>query len=98
MANDDDYVQESQYQKGVKHLCENGLIKVPKKYIFPSSDRPNIENNKPPPQTLHLCINPVNLNLPIIDLSELLGPNRSKVLHSLSIACQEYGFFQVSYL
>ncbi|KAG5088457.1 hypothetical protein JHK86_001069 [Glycine max] len=35
-----------------------------------------------------------NLQLPIINFSELVGPNRPQVLRSLANACQEYGFFQ----
>ncbi|TXG58396.1 hypothetical protein EZV62_016225 [Acer yangbiense] len=88
-ANDD--VLDSQYQKGVKHLCENGINKVPRKYIWPDSDRPNAADHKQP--LLHVTM--PNLNLPIIDFSQLVGPNRSQVLKSLSIACEQYGFFQV---
>lgn len=84
----------SQYQKGVKHLCENyGISKVPKKYVLPESDRPNNAVD----QTLLLQLNVItpNLKLPIIDFSELQGSNRSQALKSLAHACQEYGFFQV---
>ncbi|KAI9154411.1 hypothetical protein LWI28_025987 [Acer negundo] len=88
-ANDD--VLDSQYQKGVKQLCENGIKKVPRKYIWPDSDRPNAADHKQ--SLLHVTM--PNLNLPIIDFSQLLGPNRSQVLKSLSTACEQYGFFQV---
>lgn len=87
-GNDD--IPESQYQKGVKHLCEKGhLNAVPKKYILPVSERPtksSVEDSNVVKQ---------NLQLPIIDFSELLGPNRPQVLRSLANACQQYGFFQV---
>jgi len=78
----------SQYQKGVKHLVENGLNTLPKNYILPPSDRPatTLEDSKVAKQ---------NLELPIIDYSELLGPRRQQVLQSLANACEVYGFFQV---
>nr|ACU22804.1 unknown [Glycine max] len=85
-----DDIPESQYQKGVKHLCEKGhLNAVPKKYILPVSERPtksSVEDSNVVKQ---------NLQLPIIDFSELLGPNRPQVLRSLANACQQYGFFQL---
>ncbi|KAI3962541.1 hypothetical protein MKW92_034580 [Papaver armeniacum] len=71
------------YNKGVKHLCETGIDNVPKKYIFPASQRNN-ENELV-----------LSLKLPVIDFAELQGPNRDNVLHSLSEALENYGFFQV---
>lgn len=88
----DDETPESQYQKGVKQLYENGhLHRVPKKYILSSSDRPttNMEDQYVATQ---------NLQLPIIDFADLLGPNRPHVLQSLANACENYGFFQVGYI
>ncbi|KAK7392518.1 hypothetical protein VNO78_20960 [Psophocarpus tetragonolobus] len=78
----------SQYQKGVKQLVENGLHTIPKKYILPLSDRPvaNPEDSN---------VAKENLQLPIIDFSELLGPRRPQVLQSMANACERYGFFQV---
>ena len=81
---------ESHYQKGVKHLCENGISKVPNKYILPVSERPSSDNGVPNAAEL-------NLNLPVIDFAELQGSNRSQVLKSIANACEEYGFFQVGY-
>jgi len=80
--------ESDEYQKGVKHLVENGLHSIPKKYILPPSDRPgtNSEDSNVAKQ---------NLELPIIDYSELLGPKRQQVLQSLANACEGYGFFQV---
>ena len=78
------------YQKGVKHLCDNGLNKLPSKYILPNSDRPDTSDYSP-----HLHVSGP-LQLPLIDFAQLLGPNRHHVIHSLTKACQEYGFFQVS--
>ncbi|XP_010683986.2 probable 2-oxoglutarate-dependent dioxygenase SLC1 [Beta vulgaris subsp. vulgaris] len=78
---------ENEYQKGVKHLYENGIQKVPNKYIFPILDRPNTEKES--------HVNEANIKLPIIDFAELQGANRSQVLKDLTNACAQYGFFQV---
>lgn len=85
----DDRIDETiqRLQKGVKHLYENGISKLPTKYILPVSERPNIKED----QTATIQ----NLKLPIIDFSQLHGPNRSHVIDSLASACEEYGFFQV---
>lgn len=74
------------YHKGVKHLYENGIQHVPTKYILPPTERPNATNKS----------TTTALNLPIIDFAELNGPDRAQVLKSLSYACENYGFFQVS--
>ncbi|KAE9619643.1 hypothetical protein Lal_00038248 [Lupinus albus] len=79
----------SQYEKGVKQLIDNGLKKVPKKYIFPAYDRPVARNIEDPNDAKQ------NLQLPIIDFADLLGPCRTHVLQSLANACEEYGFFQL---
>ncbi|KAI4300374.1 hypothetical protein L6164_033760 [Bauhinia variegata] len=80
--------EESPYQKGVKQLCENGLQRVPNKYILPSSERPNrnVED---------FNVAKENLQLPIIDFADLIGPNRPQALKSLANACETYGFFQL---
>lgn len=77
------------YFKGVKHLCETGITKVPDKYILPVSDRPDVINEE------DTNIHELNLKLPIIDFAELRGPNRSRVLESLNSACENHGFFQL---
>ncbi|XP_021774595.1 protein DMR6-LIKE OXYGENASE 1-like [Chenopodium quinoa] len=82
-----DSQSENQYQKGVRHLHENGIKKVPNKYIFPIPDRPNMRKES--------HIQETNIKLPVIDFAELQGPNRSQVLKSLTNACEQYGFFQV---
>lgn len=89
---DDDHVSEIQYQQGVKHLHETGISRVPRRYIFPDSDRPNEAYIK----ANNLNEAKRNLQLPIIDLSELFGPNRAQVLNSIAVACEEYGIFQVA--
>lgn len=80
---------ENQYLKGVKQLVDNGLHTVPKKYILPPSERP-IKNTQDSSNFAKQ-----NLQLPIIDFSDLIGPNRPQVLQSLANACEQYGFFQV---
>ncbi|XP_065855273.1 probable 2-oxoglutarate-dependent dioxygenase SLC1 [Euphorbia lathyris] len=85
---EDGLLLESEYQKGVKLLCEKGLNKLPKKYILPIQERPN--------SFQELCSKDKhNLELPIIDFAELQGSNRNQVLKSLSDACRQYGFFQL---
>ncbi|KAK7284959.1 hypothetical protein RJT34_19713 [Clitoria ternatea] len=81
---------DSQYlMKGVKQLYEKGHLQtVPKKYILPASDRPTKSVEDPNADNQ-------NLQLPIIDFAELLGPNRPKALQSLANACEQYGFFQL---
>ncbi|KAH7855612.1 hypothetical protein Vadar_026748 [Vaccinium darrowii] len=75
------------YQKGVKHLCETGITKLPTKYILPVSDRPtNGDRNA----------EDYGIKLPVIDFAQLMqGSSRPQVLQSLTKACEEYGFFQL---
>ncbi|XP_072968119.1 probable 2-oxoglutarate-dependent dioxygenase SLC1 [Typha angustifolia] len=75
---------EKKYMKGVKHLCESGVTRVPTKYILPVSDRPR-----------GLAAARRNLKLPVVDLSRLRTSDRPQVLESLAMACKDYGFFQV---
>ncbi|KAK6140116.1 hypothetical protein DH2020_026114 [Rehmannia glutinosa] len=77
------------YQKGVKHMYDNGIEHVPSKYILPAAERPNVNSEK------NASPDELNLNLPIIDFAELQGPNRAQVLKSLAYACENYGFFQL---
>ncbi|XP_022144624.1 protein DMR6-LIKE OXYGENASE 1 isoform X2 [Momordica charantia] len=79
------------FQKGVKHLCENGLSKLPSKYVLPNSERPDLCQ----PDGGHVLNVVGTVELPVIDFAELLGPNRRQVLRCLSDACQEFGFFQL---
>ncbi|KAM7526145.1 hypothetical protein LguiA_016047 [Lonicera macranthoides] len=80
-----DYSEE--YEKGVKHLSQRGITKVPSKYILPVLERPVAINGK--------CTQQPNLKLPVIDFADLHGPNRSQLLKSLACACEHYGFFQL---
>ncbi|CAI9097895.1 OLC1v1034411C1 [Oldenlandia corymbosa var. corymbosa] len=83
---------ENQYQKGVLHLSEIGIKNVPRKYVFPVSERPEM-NLKKGKSSSHKGDG--NLHLPIIDVAELQGPRRAEALKALSSACENYGFFQV---
>lgn len=91
----EDDTPEIQYQKGIKYLWENGINRVPKKYILPPSDRPNTHEDG---VLNHHVSSGQNLKLPVIDFAELMqGANRPQVLHSLANACEQYGFFQVGF-
>ncbi|XP_062117419.1 probable 2-oxoglutarate-dependent dioxygenase SLC1 [Humulus lupulus] len=92
------------YQKGVKHLYESGITKVPDKYILPLEERPNIithkNHNQPTPTTTTTTTSPKDSNnlikLPVIDFSDLMeSSKRPQVLKSIENSCQQYGFFQV---
>ncbi|WJX79396.1 hypothetical protein P8452_62516 [Trifolium repens] len=85
---DDGHTIENEYHKGVKHLYEKGFLhKVPKKYIFPATERPtSIDDSN---------VAKEKLQLPIIDFADLIGPNRPQALQSLANACEKYGFFQL---
>ncbi|KAG6490480.1 probable 2-oxoglutarate-dependent dioxygenase SLC1 [Zingiber officinale] len=79
-------VDDSIVMKGVRHLCENvGITRVPSKYIFPISDRPQIMSSAQKPK----------IKFPVIDIGKLLSEDRTRVLETLDQACKEYGFFQV---
>lgn len=85
MGNDDS--SENLYHKGVKTMYENGVEHVPRKYVLPASERPNVSS---PEAELG------DLRLPVIDFAHLQGPNRRQALESLAHACEHFGFFQVS--
>ncbi|KAK9126552.1 hypothetical protein Scep_015398 [Stephania cephalantha] len=84
--------EQSKYQRGVKHLCESGITRVPSKYVLPAQERPNIKKEI---SERNMSNGRRNISLPIIDFAELQGSNRSKALKNLSNACEEFGFFQV---
>ncbi|KAJ9175466.1 hypothetical protein P3X46_014017 [Hevea brasiliensis] len=86
----DEEEEDHQFHKGVKHLCEKGITEVPKKYILPVLERPNAGKDDG-----IFSNNDHNLMLPVIDFAQLQGSNRVQALHSLSKACEEYGFFQL---
>ncbi|POO01829.1 Isopenicillin N synthase [Trema orientale] len=83
------------YQKGVKHLYESGITKVPHRYILPVEERPN-NTRYDEAININSKVSEDNLKLPIIDFTELMqSSKRPQVLKSLENACQQYGFFQL---
>ncbi|KAJ9542650.1 hypothetical protein OSB04_029156 [Centaurea solstitialis] len=74
--------------KGVKHLCEMGITRVPNKYVLPAHERPHN------PLTTN-AYDANDLELPVIDFAQLHGPNHAQLIASVTHACENYGFFQV---
>eukprot|EP00253_Pinus_taeda_P006491 PITA_06491 len=68
-----------------KLLC-NGIneSKVHDKYILPPNERP---------QMAEVCC--YSENIPVVDLKDLDGPKRSRVVEEIRHACEEDGFFQI---
>ncbi|KAK4768830.1 hypothetical protein SAY86_026980 [Trapa natans] len=85
---------ESQFQKGVKHLCEKAISRVPGKYILPVHERPGraaIGND-----AARVDEGRKLMSLPMVDFAELRSSSdRPRALKSLAEACEQYGFFQV---
>ncbi|WOK94880.1 hypothetical protein Cni_G03585 [Canna indica] len=76
------------YMKGVKHLSESGISRLPNKYILPFPDRPQFATG--------VCDDGSSIRLPVVDMARLRSPaDRRRALESLERACREYGFFQV---
>ncbi|KAJ6726910.1 2-OXOGLUTARATE (2OG) AND FE(II)-DEPENDENT OXYGENASE SUPERFAMILY PROTEIN-RELATED [Salix purpurea] len=68
----------------VQSLSDSGIPLIPDRYVKPPLERPSINST-----TL------VDVNIPIIDLVGLNGDDRATILDQVSIACREWGFFQV---
>lgn len=70
---------------GVKNLMSNGTnyLQVPHKYILPQNERPQLS------EVSH------SESIPVVDLQDLDGPNRYRVVEEIRVACEEDGFFQV---
>ncbi|KAL9992197.1 putative flavonol synthase [Helianthus debilis subsp. tardiflorus] len=71
----------------VQSLSENGESVIPDRYIKPPSDRPTLNNSSPS-----------DINIPLVDLSGLTDGDltvREATMNQISIACREWGFFQV---
>ncbi|MQL72115.1 hypothetical protein Taro_004471 [Colocasia esculenta] len=90
---------DSKYMKGVRHLCDSGVTRLPTKYILPVPDRPASTSPKGWANSPRDDQRKPSLHLPIIDLSELRQDSNRRsnnhVLRSLAEACEEHGFFQV---
>lgn len=68
-------------------LTNSGVPQVPDRYVLPPSQRPALGSSLGTPET----------TLPVIDLSLLNQPLlRSRAIHEISMACKEFGFFQVN--
>ncbi|THG11630.1 probable 2-oxoglutarate-dependent dioxygenase At5g05600 [Camellia sinensis] len=73
----------------VQSLSDSGLTFIPDQYVKPLADRPSLTEPPPPP---------AEINIPVIDLSQLFSPDRSirsATARVISRACSEWGFFQV---
>jgi hypothetical protein len=78
--------------KGVRHLSDSGITRLPDRYVLPASDRPGA--------VLAASSTAAGVagrvKLPVVDLAGLRDPSqRAAVLATLDAACREYGFFQV---
>ena len=61
------------------------VTSVPSSYIRPVSDRLNLFD-----------VEVSGSSIPLIDLQDIDGPNRSQVVDEIGSACQTNGFFQVT--
>lgn len=87
---------ESQYQKGVKHLCEKPISRVPSKYVLPADERPGRTLGD---ETARSDAGRKLVSLPVVDFAELRSrSDRPRALRSLAAACEQYGFFQVDHI
>ncbi|KAJ6690160.1 hypothetical protein OIU85_006440 [Salix viminalis] len=68
----------------VQSLSDSGIPLIPDRYVKPPLERPSINST-----TL------VDVNIPVIDLVGLNGDDRATILDQVSVACREWGFFQV---
>ncbi|CAL5014135.1 unnamed protein product [Urochloa decumbens] len=77
----------SRLMKGVRHLSDSGITRLPDSYVLPAPDRP-----------LDLAGGGGGgrvIKLPVVDLADLRDPSRrAAALGTLDAACREYGFFQ----
>eukprot|EP00253_Pinus_taeda_P033767 PITA_33767 len=68
----------------VEKLLSNGInhLQVQDKYILPPSERP------------HLSKVSYSESIRVVDLKDLDGPNRTRIVEEIHHACEEDGFFQ----
>lgn len=67
----------------IEKLMSNGInnLQVQEKFILPPNERPCMSE---------VCYSD---SIRVVDLKDLDGPNRAKVLQQISSACEEDGFF-----
>lgn len=70
---------------GIEKLMSNGFnnLQVQDKYILPPHERPQMSEVS------------YSQSIPVVDLQELDGPNRTWVVQQIKRACEEDGFFQI---
>lgn len=71
----------------VQSLSDSGTPLIPERYVKPPLERPSINSTTS-----------MDVNIPVIDLVGLYGDDhalRAAILDQISIACREWGFFQV---
>lgn len=82
--------------KGVRHLSDSGITRLPDRYVLPASDRPGAATVLAAATSSSGAAAVGRVKLPVVDLAALRDPSqRAAVLATLDAACREYGFFQV---
>jgi len=77
--------QTQQFSSIIEKLISNGTnnLEVQDRYILPPHERP------------HKSEISYSESLPVVDLKDLDGPNRTAVVHQIRQACEDDGFFQI---
>ena len=72
----------------IEKLMSNGTnnLQVHDKYILPPHERPQMISDQ---------VSCYSESIPVVDLKDLDGPNRTSVVQQIRRACEEDGFFQV---
>ena len=80
-------VQSQELSSIIEKLMSNGTnhLEMQDRYILPPHERPQMSQGS------------YSESIPVVDLRDLDGPNRTTVVHEIKRACQEDGFFQVQY-
>eukprot|EP00253_Pinus_taeda_P008526 PITA_08526 len=77
--------QSQQLSSIIEKLISNGVnnLEVQDRYVLPPHERPQKSD-------MSFCE-----SIPIIDLKDLDGPNRTTLVHEIRRACEDDGFFQI---
>ena len=72
----------------IEKLMSNGTnnLQVHDKYILPPHERPQMISDQ---------VSCYSESIPVVDLKDLDGPNRTRVIQEIRRVCEEDGFFQV---